>query len=291
MKAADIAGPAGVPGREERWRKFAPPALLAGGVIFLFYPTLVWMNARFFAENSYYGHGWLIPAAIGFLIYRRREEIRAAPVRPSRFGLLLLAASLALHLLAQFFGINFVSAAALPAVIFSLVLAHFGFGRARHLIGPLLLTVFMIPLPGIWIIAVTFRLKILAVDAGVALGRLFGFPIVQNGIEIVLPSGPPGETLKIGDPCSGLRSLFSFGALGGFFALLLPLSRPRRAAVFLAALVLAPFSNLLRVVSLIVLRQTVGPRILSETWHIALGVGIFLICFLIFLQVIRWLLR
>ncbi len=265
--------------------------LMAAAVLFLFHPTLLWMNARFFEENSYYGHGWLIPAAIAFLIYRRREEILSAPARPSRAGLFLLIPVLALHLLAQLFGINFLSAAALPLAVFSLVLAHFGFGRARYLIGPLLLTVFMIPLPGIWIIAITFRLKTLAVDAGVALGRLFGFPIVRSGIEIVLPSGPPGETLKIGDPCSGLRSFFSFGALGGFFALMLPLSRTRRAAVFLTALVLAPFSNLLRVVSLIVLRQTVGPEILSETWHIALGVGIFFICFLIFLQVIRWLLR
>ena len=272
-------------------KRAAAWGLMAAAVGFLFHPTLVWMNFRFFEENSYYGHGWLIPAAIVFLIYRRREEMLAVPARPSRFGLFLLFPALALHLLAQLFGINFLSAAALPLVVFSLVLAHFGFGRARHLIGPLLLTVFMIPLPGIWIIAITFRLKTLAVEAGVALARLFGFPIVQSGIEIILPTGPAGETLKIGDPCSGLRSFFSFGALGGFFALILPLSRPRRAAVFLAALVLAPFSNLLRVVSLILLRQTVGPEILSETWHIALGVGIFFICFLIFLQVIRWLLR
>jgi exosortase/archaeosortase family protein len=50
-------------------------------------------------------------------------------------------------------------------------------------------------------------------------------------------------------------------------------------------------SNLLRVVSLIVLRQTVGPGILSGSWHIALGMGIFFVCFLIFIQVTRWLLR
>ncbi len=294
MRAVDTGAVPAVtarPGGTLTVKRSAAWALMTAAVLFLFSPTLLWMNARFFEENSYYGHGWLIPAAIAFLIYRRREEILAVPARPSRFGLLLLAVTLSLHLLAQLFGINFLSAAALPLVVFSLVLAHFGFRRARYLIGPLLLTVFMIPLPGIWIIAITFRLKTLAVDAGVALGRLFGFPIVQSGIEIILPTGPPGETLRIGDPCSGLRSFFSFGALGGFFALLLPLGRLRRAAVFLTALVLAPFSNLLRVVSLILLRQTVGPEILSETWHIALGVGIFFICFLIFLQVTRWLLR
>lgn len=265
--------------------------LMAAAVIFLFHPTLLWLNSRFFAENSYYRHGWTIPAAIAFLIYHRRAAILAAPARPSRAGLLILSGALSLHLLALTFGINFLSAAALPLTVYGLVLARFGFGRAKYLIGPLLLSVFMIPLPGVWIIALTFRLKTAAVEAGVALGRLFGFPIVRDGIEIILPTAPAGETLKIGDPCSGLRSLFSFGALGGFFSLLLPLSLPRRAAVFLTAVILAPASNLIRVVGLIVLRQTVGPAILSGPGHIALGAGVFCFCFLIFLQVTRWLLR
>jgi exosortase len=294
MKPAEKPGALEHPvrsGRGVKRENGAALALLAAAVLFLFYPTLLWMNARFFEENSYYGHGWLIPAGIAFLIYQRRGAILASPARPSRAGLLLLTAALSLHLLARVFEINFLSAAALPVVVYSLVLAQFGFGRAKRLIGPLLLSVFMIPLPGIWIIALTFWLKNAAIDAGVALAGWFGFPIVQSGIEVILPAGPPGETLKIGDPCSGLRSLLSFGALGGFFALFLPLSRPRRAAVFLTALLLAPVSNLLRVVSLIVLRQTVGPGILSGPGHIALGVGIFLFCFLIFLQVTRWLLR
>lgn len=274
-----------------RARQVVGFALMAAAVVWLFFPTLLWMNSRFLEENSYYRHGWLIPAAIAFLIYRRREAILAAPARPSRAGFLVLAGALSLHILARTFGINFLSAAALPAAVYGLVLARFGPGRAKYLIGPLLLTALMIPLPGIWIIALTFRLKTAAVEAGAALAGRFGFPIVRNGIEIVLPSGPPGEILKIGDPCSGLRSFFSFGALGGFFALLLPLSLPRRAAVFLTALLLAPASNLLRVVGLILLRQTVGPAILSGPWHIALGLGIFCFCFLIFLQVARWLLR
>ncbi len=265
--------------------------LMTAAVLFLFFPTLVWMNARFFEEHSYYGHGWLIPPAIAFLIYHRREFILSVPSRPSRVGLFCLILSLALHLGARLFGVNFLSALALPMVCFSLVLARFGPGRSRYLIGPLLLSVLMIPIPGIWIIALTFRLKMVAVDAGVALGRLLGLEIVREGIEIILPTAPPGETLKIGDPCSGLRSLFSFGALGGFFALLLPITAPRRAIVFFAAVLLAPLSNLLRVVALIVLRQTAGPEILAGHWHIALGVGVFFFCFLIFLQVARWLLR
>lgn len=265
--------------------------IMAVVLVFVFWSTLLWMNERFFEENSYYGHGWLIPAAIGFLIYQRRSAIARVPPRPSWLGLAVLLGGLIFHLAARFFGINFLSGLALPVVIFGLVLAQWGVGRARYIIAPLLLSIFMIPLPGIWIISIAFHLKIYSAAIGVALGRILGIAIIHNGIEIILPTAPPGETLTIGDPCSGLRSLISFGALGGFFALLLPLSLPRRAIIFSVAVLLAPVSNILRVVSLIVLRQVVGPGILSGPWHIALGVLIFFLCFLLFLQVVRWMLR
>lgn len=273
------------------WRSILPGALLIGVVLVVFSPTISWMHERFFEEHSYYTHGWLIPIAIAFLLYQRREIIFRVRPRPSWFGLPVLAGGLLLHLFAQFFGINFLSGAALPVVIFGLILTQWGWGRGRYIIGPLLLSVFMIPLPGIWIISIAFYLKLYSAGIGVALARIPGIDIIQNGVEIILPTAPPGETLTIGDPCSGLRSILSFGALGGFFALSLPLSLSRRGIVFLSAIILAPLSNIIRVVSLILLRQTVGPGILSGSWHIMLGILIFFLCFILLLQVIRWLLR
>ncbi len=273
------------------WKVIAATAVLLGVLFLLFRPTLLWMNERFFEEHSYYSHGWLIPPAIAFLLYQRRKIIIGTCPRPSWSGLGILIPGLLLHIFARFFGINFISGLALPVVIFGLVLTQWGWGRGRYILGPLLLTIFMIPLPGIWVISIVFHLKIYSASIGVALGRILGISIIQNGIEIVLPSAPSGETLTIGDPCSGLRSLISFAALGGFFSLLLPLAIPRRVIIFLAAVILAPISNILRVVSLIVLRQAVGPGILSGPWHIVLGALIFFVCFLLLLQVIRWVLR
>ena len=273
-------------------RKTAAAAILveAALIIVLFMPTLAWMNERFFEENSYYGHGWLIPAAVAFLIWRKRRIFSRIPSTPRWSGLFLVAFGVLLYLAARAVEINFLAAMAFFPLITGLVLFQWGTGWTGLILPPLLLLVFMIPLPGIWIISITFHLKNFSAAVGVELARFCGIDIIRRGVEIILPGAPPGQALTIGDPCSGLRSLISFGALGGFFAILLPVGLFRRLLIFLTALILAPLSNIFRVFLLILLRRAVGDGILSGPWHITLGIVLFFLAFLIFLQVVRWLL-
>jgi exosortase len=265
--------------------------LLIGLIASIYWPVFLWMNQRFFETGSYYTHGWLLAGAIVFLLWRRREEILSLPARPEMRGLFLVIPALLLLLGGRVTGINFLAAWSLPVVILGLALFNWGPGRTRVILGPVLLIYLMIPLPGVWIIALSFHLKTVSTSLGVAGARLLGIRVIRNGFELLLPAAPPGESLRIGAACSGLRSLLSFAALGGFFACLLPLTGFRRGLVFLAALLLAPLSNLIRVVSLIILRRTVGPEILAGPWHLLLGGAVFLICFLFFLQGLRWLAR
>ena len=86
------------------WKVIAASAILIGVMLVLFWPTLLWMNERFFEEHSYYGHGWLIPPAIAFLLYQRREVIIRHRPRPGWYGLVILIPGLLLHLFALLFG-------------------------------------------------------------------------------------------------------------------------------------------------------------------------------------------
>jgi len=271
-------------------KKIFPGLILLLFLIALFWPAFIWMNRRFFEEGSYYNHGWLIPAAVIFLIWRRRDKLRRIEASQSWWGLFLILGGAFLHLGARLVEINFLSGFAFLFTLIGLSLFNWGSGRTRVILAPLILLVFMIPLPGIWVITAAFYLKNFSTAVGVALARPLGVPIIRRGVEIILPSAPPGEILRIGDPCSGLRSLLSFGALGGFFSILLPLPPAKKVIVFMIAVALAPISNVIRVWSLIVLRQTIGPRVLNGHWHITLGIIIFFLLFLLFLQVIRWLL-
>ena len=265
--------------------------LLLCALALLYWSSLVWINRVVRETDSYYTHGWVMAAAVLFLLWLRRDRLAASPVRPAWAGLPLLLAGLALQLGGRVFRINFISAWSLLLTLAGLSLFNWGLPRTRLLFGPLLLLGFVIPLPGIAIIALAFRLKVASVWAALLAVRWLGIEAWPNGFQIVLPWSPPGEPLAIGDPCSGLRSLISFGALGGFCAFLFPLSRPRRLAVFLAAVALAPFNNALRIALMVVLRQTVGPAVLRGSIHIALGVGVYIVCLLLYLLVIRCLIR
>jgi len=88
------------------WKVLAAVAVLIGVMLVLFWPTLLWMNERFFEEHSYYGHGWLIPPAIAFLLYQRREVIIRNHPRPGWYGLVILIPGILLYLFAQLFGIK-----------------------------------------------------------------------------------------------------------------------------------------------------------------------------------------
>ena len=64
---------------------------------FIYYPTFIWMWQRWFAADSYYAHGPLIPVVSGVLIWLRRRELAKTPVMSSKLGLGILLAGLLLH--------------------------------------------------------------------------------------------------------------------------------------------------------------------------------------------------
>ncbi|HPJ72135.1 MAG TPA: exosortase/archaeosortase family protein, partial [bacterium] len=164
-----------------------------------------------------------------------------------------------------------------------------GAARARIALPPLLLLLGMIPLPGVWLLALTAHLKSLAAAGGVVVAGLLGVQAVLDGSTVIVAGAPPGPSLVIGDPCSGLRSLLVFASLGLFFALQEESGPLRKVLLAGLALSIAPLSNLLRVVFLIVVRRVIGPVALEGPIHLLAGAGAFGFCFFLYLLAVgRW---
>ena len=220
------------------------------GLIFLltimYWGTFRWMVNRWLAPASYYSHGFLVPVAVGFMIWRILPDLAKVHPDPSRPGLTMLAAGVLIHIVGAFSGIGLISGLSLPVVLMGLIL-HFG-GRTmfKKLLFPVLYLIFMIPLPLLTIHEMNLKLKLL--DTLWACGILngFGIEVSQEGSLLNLPTGP----MIVEDACSGLKSLISLVAFSVFFGYMFETSWIRRCVIFVASVPIALIVNLVRIVML-----------------------------------------
>jgi exosortase len=146
--------------------------------------------------------------------------------------------------------------------------------------------VFMLPMPPFLMNVVSFNLKLFAARTGSALAAKMGIPLVRSGVTIHMPAG----SLRIADPCSGLRSLIALVALGALFAYLTKGPLWKRAVLFATAVPLAVIANVVRIAVLCAVANVWGVDAALGFFHDASGLLLFLIAFA-GLAIVRKLLR
>ena len=218
-------------------------------LVLIYLPTFIWMKARFDEAESYYSHGYLVPLVFAYLIWMKRDELRKCVIKPADLALFIFVPALLVHLLAYFFEINFVSGFTLIAAIFGLALYLYGTEIAKKVAFPVIFLVFMVPLPQVMIINISFKMKMMAAQIGTAIVNLMGIHAVRDGSIVYLK---PDTSLTIGSPCSGLSSLIALTALGALYAYLVKMSGTRKIFLFLLSIPVALAANILRIVLLLI---------------------------------------
>lgn len=267
-----IPPPAG--GSAQAPRSWLVGAALTAVLVALFWPTLLWMAERFDAHESFYSHGWLIPFASGWLIWQRRHQLARCRVAPSFRGLLVLAPALLLHIVATWWNVHFVSGFAMLSALWALAWTFWGAQVVRVLRVPLAFLAFMVPLPGVLLIAISFKMKLAAATMATwFLQHGFGMSAVQAGSTIHLP----GLAIVIDDTCSGLRSLISLLALSTLWGFVMPgiVARGQRLALVAASIPIALVANMVRILVLIVLGAVYGPKAAAGFIHYGSGIVVF----------------
>ena len=261
-----------------RVRRFSPRQLVVGLLFIaafaaLFWPTFRWMAERFNAHDSFYSHGWLIPFASGWLIWHRRERFRCAPVAPSYRGLALLIPWIVLHVFANRWDLHVVSGFAMVGAVGGLVWTLWGRAVLGALRFPLLFLLFMVPLPGAVLIAISFKMKLWAAALATHLLSSTGLPALQQGSTIQVP----GVSVIVDDTCSGLRSLISLIALSTLWAGGMPSGTPRwqRLAIVAVSMPIAVVANMVRILTLVLLAAIYGPQVADGFIHYGSGLVVF----------------
>ncbi len=237
----------------------------------------------FVTQNRYssefiqdWGHAYIVPLIVGYLIMRRWNEVIRTPVSTFWPGLLAFVVGLASYF---FFVVGFPNhmsqGASLVLAVFGLALFAFGPAMMRILFLPIAFLIFGVTISEQIMIMVTFKLQNISAWGGyyflVVLSPIFGFTVslTGNNIEIVKNDGT-SIPLGIAEACSGMRMVVAFVALAGSVALLSCHLWWQRTAVMLLAVPVAVVMNLVRIATLGLL-SLIDPKLASGDAHIFVG--------------------
>jgi exosortase len=236
-------------------------AVIAGLLVLLFYPALIWL-VQSWLSNPYYTHGFLIPPIAALLAWRQWRYVTAERRRGTTWlGILLTLASTVLVIWAMRWQNYVVAILGLVTLILGILLYLEGWSRVKHWLFPVLFLALMVPLPFVdlaspWLESFTAR-------SATELARLVGISAVQQGGEITLPS----TSIVVGAPCSGLRSLVTMVTVGIGWVYLVEGKPTAKAALLLAIVPLVALSNVLRIAILLVVAVVFGQEVALSYYH------------------------
>lgn len=247
-------------------------------------------------------HGALMPFIVGFLLWRRRDEVEQLPEGSSRRGFILVVFALLCYF-AGFRANNFYCGyLALMLLFAGASLWLEGVQRSRTRLFAWLMLGFMWPLPFLEE-SIGYQMRLLMVKTtGVVLNTVGVESLVSGTALQSMPSielgRKAGELFSVGiaAPCSGMRSLFALLVVGALFSYFRQRVLWRRLALFSTILPIAIVANMVRILVLIFAAMIFGQRWAIgdaekevSVFHEFTGIVVFLVALLL-LQLASWLL-
>ena len=234
-------------------------------------------------EDGNYSHGFLIVPLAIYFAWERRERLKAAPIRGSWLGLVVIAGSV-LVLIAGLLGAElFLSRVSLIGTATGIVLYLFGWQHVRILVFPLAFLMLMVPIPAIIFNQIAFPLQLIASRVGEAAISGVGIPVLREGNVLHLAS----KTLEVAEACSGIRSLVSLITLGIVYGYFMDSRFWVRALIVFSAIPVAILANGARVAGTGMAAHWIGPEAAEGFFHEFSGWIVFIFAFAMILIIQR----
>ncbi len=198
--------------------RFWGPAVLTLALALWLYGKTVVDLFKDWWENPDYSHGLLLPFALAYLLYQKKEMLRALPLSPSNLGLITIMGALGINLVGYLGAEFFLQRFSLLLFLAGAVWFLWGGRHLWEMSFAFLLLLFAIPLPAIIFNAVSLPLQLIASSWAENFLRICSVPVFREGNILMLPH----QTLNVAEACSGIRSLMSLITLGVMIAYFLP---------------------------------------------------------------------
>jgi len=185
---------------------FAAPAAC---FVILYYQVIASLVRDWWKDDNY-SHGFLIIPIALFFVWERRASLKEAQKKPSAWGLVVVACSLAI-LFAGILGSEyFLPRVSMLGVLAGAILFLFGWNHLRILILPIAFLLLMIPIPAIIFNQIVFPLQLLASRFGENTITMCHIPVLREGNVIHLAN----TSLEVAEACSGIRSMITLLTMG-----------------------------------------------------------------------------
>jgi exosortase len=214
-----------------------------GVLLITCYAPILYRMANQWATDENMGHGFFVPIVAGYVVWQRREELAATPLKTNWWGMAIVVFGGLMSVIATLGVELFTARLSFVVALFGTVLFLCGTQWIKILSFPLALLLFMIPIPAIVYSALTLRLQMLASQLGEILITAMGIPVLREGNTLKLPS----QTLDIVDACSGIRSLLSLLFLSLVYSYFTDKKAWMRWALLIATVPIAIGANGIRV--------------------------------------------
>lgn len=288
MDMANKLQPAAEP---QTWRKLpAELGPIAAGMALLLVPTLhrLFTGAWSTEEQA---HGPIILALSLWLMWRNIPTMLEQPARPSKAGWPILVLALAMYVLGRSQQILSFEILSLQGVALAVLLLRRGFPALRVQWFPFFFMLFLVPLPGPVVGALTMPMKMAVSYVTEHLLYAAGYPIARSGV--ILQIGQ--YQLLVADACAGLQTLLTLEALGLFY-----LNVVRHTSAFrnlALAVLIIPISftaNVIRVITLTLVTYYLGDAAGQGFLHGFAGMVLFVTALILILSIdslLQWIVR
>jgi exosortase len=218
-------------------------------------------------------HGFLIPLAIAWIVWRERSRWLGLRPSPDPRGIALLALGAAIHLTSAVGAGLFVGSVAFVVSLAGAVLALGGPAYLRAWAWPLTLTLFMLPKLAVVYNQLTLPLQLSATRLAAAALRLAQVHVIMQGNILEVAN----YRVAVEEACNGVRFLLPLAFLAALLAYYYDPKPWMRAALAIAAVPLAVLANALRVGSAVLL-GSIYPALGEGLFHAISGALIFALC-------------
>ena len=259
------------------WLEWLP---VAAGVLVLYLPTFYDLATTIW-QSEEHAHGPIILAVIVWFIWEERKALLIATARTAPGpGYSLLVFGLLLYALGRSQGIILFEVGALAPILAGVLLATRGWEGLRALWFSLILIVFLVPLPGFFVDALTVPLKQHVSEIAEQLLYAAGYPIARNGVVLIVGQ----YQLLVADACSGLNSMFSLSALGLVYLRLMRYPSWLHNGLIIASILPIAFgANIVRVMILVLVTYHLGDETGQGFTHSFAGMLLFMVALLMLL--------